>query len=272
MALYAIGDLQGCYDPFATLLERIDFDPANDRLWLTGDLVNRGKQSLKTLRTVYKLRKRIKVVLGNHDLALLRLWKVGPSSRANSELREVLRAPDADELLNWLIDQPLIHRSKKYNAVLVHAGIPPGWSVDYACARGREVKKVLTGNRASAFLRDMYGELPAQWSPRLGGHDRLRFIVNAFTRMRMLDADGSLQFAYKGPPAAAEADLTPWFDVHKRAARSTRIVFGHWAALGYMRRKNLISLDTGCVWGRHLTALRIDKAKTRPISIECQCC
>ena len=272
MALYAIGDLQGCYEPFAALLEEIDFDPTCDRLWLTGDLVNRGKQSLRTLRAVHALRKRVRVVLGNHDLALLRLWKAGDGRRGNAELREILAAPDADELLNWLIEQPLVYRSKKHNAVLVHAGIPPGWSIDFALARSREVGKVLTSRKAADFLGAMFGATPARWSSHLSGHDRLRYIVNAFTRMRMIDADGNLDLTYSGPPQGGDDDLTPWFDVGKRAARSTLIVFGHWAALGYMRRRNLIALDSGCVWGRHLTALRIGQDKARPVSVRCRCC
>ena len=272
MALYAIGDLQGCYDPFAALLERIDFDPARDKLWLTGDLVNRGKKSLKTLRAVHGLRKRIQVVLGNHDLALLKLWKTGKLARANAELREILQAPDADELLTWLCHQPLVHYSKKHNAALVHAGIPPGWSIEFSLARSREVSRVLTGEQAGEFLAAMFGSSPERWSARLCGHDRLRYIVNAFTRMRMIEQDGSLNLGYSGPPQEASNGLTPWFDVRKRSARSTLIVFGHWAALGYMRRKKLLALDSGCVWGRQLTALRLGSDKAAPVTVRCRCC
>ena len=272
LAIYAIGDLQGCYDPFARLLDRIGFDPTGDRLWLTGDLVNRGKDSLRTLRAVYQLRKRIQVVLGNHDLALLRLWQLGDIKKANAELREVLRAHDADELLSWLIGRPLVYRSKKHNAVLVHAGIPPGWSVDFAVARSDEVSKTLTGDGAADFLAAMYGSEPARWSPQLSGHDRRRFIVNALTRMRMVRADGSLELSYSGPPQRAPKELTPWFEARERMATSTQIVFGHWAALGYMRRSNLVALDSGCVWGRQLTALRIGDAKATPVTVRCQCC
>ncbi|MEM1264365.1 MAG: symmetrical bis(5'-nucleosyl)-tetraphosphatase [Pseudomonadota bacterium] len=271
MALYAIGDLQGCYDPFAELLDRLRFEPGHDRLWLTGDLVNRGKQSLQTLRRIYAMRRSVKVVLGNHDLALLRLWMTGTSTQRGNELKAIVNAPDGDEMLHWLLKQPLVRHSKKHNAVLVHAGIPPAWSVDYALARSRELSKVLTGDGAKQFFANMYGADPAQWNPKLRGHDRYRHIVNAFTRMRLVTRSGKLDLSFKGPPARAPEELKPWFEIRRRAARSTMIVFGHWAALGFVRRPNLLSLDTGCVWGRKLTAVRIDKARARPVAVQCRC-
>lgn len=271
MAVYAIGDLQGCYDPFAELLDRLQFDPENDRLWLTGDLVNRGKQSLQTLRHIYRMRRSVKLVLGNHDLALLRLWMTGTSAQRASELKAIVKAPDGDEMLDWLLRQPLVRRSKKYNAVLVHAGIPPAWSVDYALARSREVSDVLTGTDGKDFFANMFGSKPAAWNRKLKGYDRYRHIVNAFTRMRLVTPSGALDLSYSGPPQRAPGKLVPWFEVPDRAAASTKIVFGHWAALGYLQRRNLLSLDTGCVWGRQLTAVQIDKKNARPVAIQCRC-
>ncbi len=269
MAVYAIGDLQGCYDPFCRLLDAIAFDPERDRLWLVGDLVNRGEQSLEVLRTVYQLRRRVRVVLGNHDLALLRLWLADERSRTNADLNRVLDAPDAEQLLDWLRHRPLLRLSEKHNAALVHAGIPPSWSIKFAKARAREVQQVLRSDDAGEFLANMFGSEPSRWSNDLSGDERLRFIVNAFTRMRTVRADGSLDLSFSGPPESAPTELAPWFEVAKRPARSTRIIFGHWSALGLVRRKSLLGLDTGCVWGRELTAVRIDKPNRHPVQISC---
>ncbi len=269
MAVYAIGDLQGCYDSLQRLLEKLSFDFNNDTLWLTGDLVNRGPKSLKTLRFVHNNRQQIRTVLGNHDFHLLKS-SLGKPRNAPLDLQRILRADDCDELLAWLREQPLVHFDEAMNTALVHAGIPPGWSIATALKRSQEVSSVLSSDRWPKFISKLYGNEPSHWSGRLKGAARLRYIVNALTRMRMLETDGSLNLRFSGPPQKAGKRLIPWFDVRKRRARDTRIVFGHWSSLGLHIEKNLISLDTGCVWGRRLTAIRLDK-ESAPIKVNCAC-
>lgn len=263
MAVYAIGDLQGCYDPFRRLLDNCKFDPSTDRLWLAGDLVNRGPKSLKTLRYVRSLGKSVKVVLGNHDLHLLALaHDVGVKRNRFDSMWKILAASDGEELLDWLRHQPLAHYSKKLNTLMVHAGLPPRWTVRKTLRRAAEVETMLQSADYEAFLEQMYGNTPDKWSGKLQGNDRLRFIINVLTRARMLKNDGRLDFSYSGPPASAKRGLTPWFDTPDPAWAGSRIVFGHWSALGLIVRDDLISLDTGCVWGRELTAVRLtDKPK-----------
>ena len=269
MAVYAIGDLQGCYDSFQHLLDKLKFDPAKDRLWLTGDLVNRGPKSLKTLRFVRSLGKSAKVVLGNHDLHLLAVaHDIGDSTDRFGSLAKILKADDRDELLDWLRRRPLAHHSKKLNTLLVHAGLPPQWSVAKTLARAREVESKLHGRNYVKFLGKMYGNSPNRWSGDLRGNKRLRFIVNCLTRIRMVDRKGRLDFEHKGPPNVARKGLKPWFEVEDPAWEGTRIVFGHWSALGLIINSDLICVDTGCVWGRQLTAVQIGK---RPKVIQVKC-
>ncbi len=259
MATYAIGDLQGCYDPFQRLLDEMRFDPDRDTLWLTGDLVNRGPKSLKTLRFVRSLGDSVVTVLGNHDLHLLALAEgVVKYTRRFQTLKGILNAPDLDELADWLRTRPLAHYSKDMDTLLVHAGTHPLWSVKKTLARAREVETALRGESHLKLLTNMYGDTPNAWSGNLSGMSRLRFIINTLTRMRMLTVDMSLNFAATGQPWRARRNLTPWFEVKDRAAADTRIVFGHWSALGLIVLPNLVSLDTGCVWGRQLTGVRID--------------
>ncbi len=260
MAQYAIGDLQGCYDPFRRLLDKISFDPAQDRLWLTGDLVNRGPQSRKTLRYVKSLGKSALTVLGNHDLHLLALANdIRFSDNRFDSLWKILGKEDCDELIDWLRFRPLAHYSKKLNTLMVHAGVPPKWSVKKTLARAAEVEAALQSDDYVSFLKEMYSNKPAQWSGKLDGNARLRYIVNALTRMRMLDQHGGLEFTFSGPPENAPDRLTPWFDVKTAKWHGTRIVFGHWSALGLIVESGLIAVDTGCVWGRQLTAVRLNK-------------
>ncbi len=271
MAVYAIGDVQGCYDPLRRLLDKIRFDPASDRLWLAGDLVNRGPKSLKTLRFLYGLRDSVVTVLGNHDLHLLVIAHERDAGRRSASLsmKPILRADDRDELIDWLGTRPFIHYDESLDTVLVHAGILPQWDLATAMARAAEAEKVLRGKRPSKLLARLYGNEPDRWQDDLKGIPRLRFIVNSLTRMRMITRKGRLDFSYTGPPASAPAKLTPWYRMPGRALAGTRIVFGHWAALGLLREADLVCLDTGCVWGRRLTALRLD-AEASPVKVKCR--
>ena len=269
MAIYAIGDIQGCYDPFRNLLDEIQFDPDQDQLWLTGDLVNRGPKSLKTLRFVQSLGDSVVTVLGNHDLHLLALaeGKVD-GARRFATLQKTLRAPDLEELTDWLRHRPLAHFDKSMNTLLVHAGTHPGWTARQTVALAREVESVLQSDNYPVLLAKMYGNTPTTWSDKHTGYKRLRFIINCLTRMRMLTAKGRLNFSHAGSAyLSASRKLQPWFAQANRAAEDTRIVFGHWSALGLVVLPNLVSLDTGCVWGRQLTAVRLDKKTPRVIQV-----
>ena len=260
MAVYAIGDIQGCYDPFMHLLDAIEFDPDKDTLWLAGDLVNRGPKSLKTLRFVKSLGKSAITVLGNHDLHLLALSQdlIANTKRFDS-LSKTLNAPDLDELIDWLRCRPLAHYDEELDTLLVHAGTLPAWSVKKTMRRAAEVERRLRAPDYGRLLSKMYGNRPSQWSGKLKGYNRLRFIINTLTRMRMLTLDGRLRMAFSGPPWKTRGKLLPWFEFEPNAWGDTRIVFGHWSQLGLIVLPNLVSLDTGCVWGRQLTAVRLDK-------------
>lgn len=268
MAVYAIGDIQGCYDPLARLLDELAFEPASDTLWLTGDLVNRGPKSLKTLRFVKSLGDSAVTVLGNHDLHLLALaaGQVDAGQRFAS-LDRVLDAPDCEELIDWLRLRPMAHYDASLGTLLVHAGTHPDWSVEQTLSLAAEVETALRDDNYRALLRKMYGNSPRQWSEQLTGKKRLRFIINCLTRMRMLTHKKRMNYAYTGPPFRARKDLLPWFRFEPRAAQDTRIVFGHWSALGLIVLPSLISLDTGCVWGGQLTAVRLDKKSPRVIQV-----
>ncbi len=271
MAVYAIGDLQGCYDPFRQLLDELAFEPASDTLWLTGDLVNRGPKSLKTLRFVKSLGNAVCTVLGNHDLHLLALAAGNNNNKQRLEsLGNILKAPDRDELLDWLRRRPLAHYDESLDTLMVHAGVHPDWSVPQTLAYATEVETCLQAADYALFLAKMYGNTPSTWSKKLRGYSRLRFIVNCLTRMRMLTAKGRLNFSHSGPPFYGPRKLLAWFDFEGPATAATRVVFGHWSSLGLIVLPKLISLDTGCVWGRQLTAVRLDKKKLRVIQVEGQ--
>ena len=259
MTTWAIGDLQGCLEPTQRLLDAIKFDPARDRLWFCGDLVNRGGESLGTLRLVHSLRDNCVVTLGNHDLSLLAIAErdADEQRKVNPDLQAILFADDRDELLAWLRTQPLLHADRELGWAMVHAGLAPKWTVSMAERHAREVEARLRGDDRRKLLRNMYGDEP-MWSPRLGGIERERAIINVFTRMRYCSPRGRIDFGEKGPPGTQQAGLYPWYAVPGRVERELRIVCGHWSALGLFIGHGVHAIDTGAVWGGKLTALRLD--------------
>lgn len=262
MATYAIGDLQGCYKSFRLLLNEIAFNPQQDTLWLAGDLVNRGKGSLDVLRYVADLGDSCKQVLGNHDIHLLAAALGLRKQRKSDTLEKIIKAPDADQLLKWLGQQPLLHHDKELGFVMVHAGIPPIWSLKKAKALAAEVEAELRSKRQREFLKNVFGNKPAYWSDDLQGYDRYRSIINYFTRMRFCKADGSLEFKSKNKISDAPEGYAPWYDYPSKVLKKAEILFGHWAALeGDTGIDKIHALDTGCVWGNRLTAMRLDDRK-----------
>ena len=257
MATYAVGDLQGCFEPLERLHASVAFDRSRDRLWLVGDLVNRGPDSLACLRFVRSLGDAAVSVIGNHDFHLLCVAEGVEPRKKRDTLDEVLAAPDRAELLAWLRTRPLMHVEGDF--ALVHAGLLPQWTVTQARALAAEVESELRGSRYREFLARLYGDEPDRWSEELAGMDRLRVIVNAMTRLRVCDASGAMRLEFKGEPGEATEDgWTPWFDMPARRSIDHAIVCGHWSALGVCTRPDLLSLDSGCVWGRGLTAVRLE--------------
>lgn len=259
MATYAIGDIQGCYAELKTLLTQIRFNPAADRLWFVGDLVNRGPDSLGVLRLVKALGNAAIIVLGNHDLHLLAVAAGIEKIHRSDTLQEILNAPDRDNLLAWLRAQRLIYRENKF--VLLHAGLLPDWTVTQAQQLAGEVETELRGQNYVNFLQHMYGNQPRVWRDDLSGFDRLRVITNAFTRMRICTAAGKMELKFKAEPQNIPAGYYPWFDVPGRANADAIIICGHWSALGLKITPNVIALDTGCLWGGALTAIRLEDRK-----------
>ncbi len=271
MGTYVLGDLQGCYDELRALLDRLGFDPALDRAWFVGDLVNRGPKSLECLRFVRGLGDSAVAVLGNHDLHLLAV-AAGNTAKHNGDtgLGAVLAAPDRDELLHWLRHRPLLHRDETLGFTMIHAGLPPQWDVATAAACAREVETQLQGDDHLAYFLDMYGNKPRRWDPALKGMKRLRFITNCFTRLRYCAMDGTLALKEKGPPGSQAAGTIPWYTHPARASRGERIVFGHWSTHGYAALHNVWAIDTACLWGGALTALRIDGPVPEPSHYRCR--
>lgn len=257
MATYAIGDIQGCYDSLRRLLDLCAFDPAADRLWLVGDLVNRGPKSLETLRLIKSLGPAAVTVLGNHDLYLLMVAEGGAKFRGKDDtIQAILDAPDCVELLAWLRCQPLCFTEGDY--CLVHAGLLPQWTAARARELSREVEVALQGPDYREFILNLWGSEPAGWSDDLTGWPRLRVIVNAMTRMRFCTRAGTMEFKVKGKLANAPAGHLPWFDLPNRQSADAVLVTGHWSALGLKITPNLLALDSGCLWGGHLSALRLE--------------
>ncbi len=259
MSDYAIGDIQGCYSALQQLLLHIDFNEHQDRLWFVGDLVNRGRESLAVLRFVKQLPVTPRITLGNHDLHLLNhLFGDQPRLNPDDTLDEILAAPDALELGHWLRQQSILYHDPELDIVMCHAGINPAWDLPQATACARELEQALSGPGYADFFKHMYGNQPDHWSPDLTGNDRLRVICNYFTRMRFCDVNGHLSLAYKGTVEHAPAGLYPWYAVPNRHDIPADIVFGHWAALkGKCPHPRIYALDTGCLWGGELTALRL---------------
>ncbi|MET0536200.1 MAG: symmetrical bis(5'-nucleosyl)-tetraphosphatase [Steroidobacter sp.] len=270
MAVYAIGDVQGCDDEFAQLLRELDFSPSRDTLWLVGDLVNRGPRSLEVLRRVKAFGDSAISVLGNHDLHLLALvLSPHEPTKSKDTLNTVLNAPDRDELLHWLRHRPMLHHDAKLGYTMVHAGLAPQWDLAQAQSCARELETVLRDeNQCRELFANMYGDKPDRWSNDLRGMERLRFITNCLTRLRYCRPDGTLELKFKGEVKDAPKQLMPWFKVPDRRTRDARIVFGHWSALGYYDDDGVLAIDTGCVWGEKLCAVRLDQ-KTPPRFVPC---
>lgn len=255
MATYAIGDIQGCYHAFQALLTRIQFDPKVDKLWLVGDLINRGSGSLEVLRWCYAHQASLQVVLGNHDLHALVVANGITKAHKSDTFDALFAADDREVLLDWLRHQRLIYQEDNY--LMVHAGLLPQWTAEQALAYAAEVEATLQGAAYLDFLKHMYGNLPNVWSDTLVGMDRLRVITNAMTRLRVCTLQGAMEFNFKGELDDVPSGFVPWFDVPTRVTRDVQVIFGHWSALGLQQRSNVYALDTGCLWGGQLTAMNI---------------
>jgi bis(5'-nucleosyl)-tetraphosphatase (symmetrical) len=268
MAVWAIGDLQGCYGPTQRLLEKIRFDPAQDTLWFCGDLVNRGGESLETLRLVHSLREHCVVVLGNHDLSLLAIAERTPDDqrKVNPDLQRVLFADDRDAMIDWLRACPLLHVDRELGWMMIHAGLAPKWTCEFAEKHAREVERRLRSDGYRKLLKNMYGDYPA-WTPALRGIERERAIINIFTRMRYCSPRGKIAFDEKGAPGTQAPGLYPWYEVPGHAARALKIVCGHWSTLGLFIGHGVHAIDTGAVWGGKLTALQIDSDDLRIVQV-----
>ena len=269
MALYAVGDLQGCLRAFEALLERINFNKNADRLWLTGDLVNRGSNSYETLLLIRDLGDSVNCVLGNHDISFLRIYSGKGTPPADGSLDSLLKSRECGELYEWMRHLPLIHRDTQRKLLLVHAGLLPQWSIRDAIALAREVEDRLRGPSHVAFLDSLFNQGASRWRDDLCASDRLRFIVNALTRIRFCDEDGHLALRESGSPGSQPAGYFPWFDLDNRREAGWRVLFGHWSALGLMVRKDVLGLDSGCVWGGQLTACRLSPTPEKIYSVQC---
>ncbi len=267
MAIYAIGDIQGCYDQLLTLLDFIQFDKKSDQLWFAGDLVNRGPKSLETIRFVKSLGSSAVTVLGNHDLHLLATAFKQRKPHKKDSLTTILHAPDCDELLYWLRHQPLFHYNDDY--CLLHAGLPPQWDFANTKAMANKAEKILQGDDHIEFFKNMYGDKPDKWHSDLKGMEKIRFIVNCFTRIRYCDKSGRLDFNHSGPLGSQPQHLIPWFEAPNRQSTDMKIIFGHWSTLGYHQSDNCYGIDTGCLWGGQLTAIKLGK-KVKRFSIDCK--
>ncbi len=268
MSVYAIGDIQGCFSELEQLLDKINFNSNADQLWFVGDLVNRGPQSLETIQFVRALGDSAKFVLGNHDIHLIACHAGVQICKSKSSLNQILHHQEADEIINWLRFQPLLHHDSKLNWLMVHAGLIPQWDLATAQTCAVEIETELRSAHYAQFLKHAYGDTPNQWDLQLPKHDRWRVILNAFTRLRLCDKQGRMDFSYKGMLGKQEKHLLAWFDV-PRKSEDLNIIFGHWSALGLKQADNLLGLDTGCLWGSQLTAARIDCNPVTLHQIDC---
>lgn len=268
MSTYAIGDIQGCFTQLKELLIKLNFKSDKDKLWFAGDIINRGPDSLKTIRFIKSLEDNAITVLGNHDLHLLAVANGRKKQSKKDTIQDILNATDSQKLLDWLIQRPLLHYQKKHHVCMSHAGLFPGWTLDQALANATEVEKILQGSKAHEFFHHMYGDKPSKWSDHLEGWDRLRFITNAFTRMRYIKEDMKLSLKEKGSPGKQANNIHPWF-MFERADEDLNILFGHWSTLKNPKIDFLHPLDTGCLWGGKLTALKISKKMSQRTSVKC---
>jgi bis(5'-nucleosyl)-tetraphosphatase (symmetrical) len=268
MAVYAIGDLQGCIDPLRSLLDEVKFDPVSDWLWFVGDLVNRGPQSLDVLRFVKSLPNALSV-LGNHDLHLLAVAAGQAPQKKQDTFDSVLAAPDRDELLHWLRQLPLLHHDAALGYTLVHAGMLPQWDLALARRLSDEACAFIRRSDKNDLFTHMYGDTPDAWDDDLAGWARLRLIINGFTRLRYCDRNGRMDLRPKGAPGKQAPHLMPWFEVPDRRGRDLRIVFGHWSTLGVWNAGGVIGIDSGCVWGGQLTAVRLDRDPASFTALSC---
>jgi bis(5'-nucleosyl)-tetraphosphatase (symmetrical) len=267
MSIYAIGDIQGCYDDLLRLLRKINFDKKTDQLWFVGDLVNRGPKSLETLRFIKSLGDAAVTVLGNHDLHLLAVAYKASPVRAKDTIKPILEAKDKKELLDWLRHRPLFHYSDDF--CMLHAGLPPQWDFATTKKMAAKIEAELRGSHYLKFFKSMYGNEPDIWSDKLKGVEQLRFAVNCFTRMRFCDAQGRLDFKYSGELGSQPKHLKPWFDLPNRKNSHLKIIFGHWSAIGYHHSQNTHVIDSGCLWGGQLTALKLGRKMER-FSVGCK--
>jgi bis(5'-nucleosyl)-tetraphosphatase (symmetrical) len=269
---YAVGDIQGCYEPLHQLLQKLRFSADRDVLYFVGDLVNRGPQSLAVLRFVRALGANARTVLGNHDLHLLaHHFDPARALRDGDTLQEVLAAPDREQLMDWLIQQPLLIRDDGQNDVFLHAGLVPQWTVDEALRNATDAMTALRAAPAD-FLAQMYGNKPDKWNVSLPATERRRFTINVLTRLRYCASDGTINLKLKGAPSKVEAPWRPWFEHETRRSNDVRIIFGHWSTLGFIQRTNVLALDTGCIWGGALTAVNLDDPDAPPIQQPCKAC
>jgi len=270
MAVYVIGDIQGCFDELQELVEYIEFDPKQDQLWFVGDLVNRGPKSLETLRWVKSLGNAAVTVLGNHDLHLLAAHAGIKEISSTSSLYPLLQANDADELIEWLRKQPILMYNPSLQFAMVHAGLAPQWNIDDALKYAKEIETILCSKNYTDFLQNMYGDKPDHWDESLKGWERLRTITNFMTRVRYCTDKGVMSFSDKGPPGTQSAHMKPWFETTARKSQDATIVFGHWSTLGYVHDHNIIATDTGCLWGGLLTAIKIGRENLTIYQLNCE--
>ena len=269
MATWAIGDVQGCLSSLTQLLDKIAFRPETDELWMVGDLVGRGPDPCGVLDLLISLEGCVVCVLGNHDLHLLAASFGLQQVKAEDNLLPVLQHPGRAKYINFLLKQQLIHFSADINWVMAHAGVYPWWSLSESLKHAGEVSSVLKGRNPESFLEHMYGDHPVNWDPKLSGEDRLRFITNVFTRMRLCDERGRLDLKHKSSPASAPVGFLPWFDYENRGLADTRVVFGHWSTLGLVQKPRYLGLDSGCIWGGRLSAVHLESEHVNIISVPC---
>lgn len=264
MSIYAIGDVQGCFDELMRLLDKIQFNENSDKLWFVGDLVNRGDNSLETLRFIKNLGSSAITVLGNHDIHLLVTANFPEKIKRKDTMQAIFAAPDCEELVNWLRKQPLFHYENGFG--LLHAGLPPQWNLAQTQAMAKLAQQALQTDNYANLLAELYGNLPDIWSENLTGLEKIRFIINCFTRMRFCDKNGRLNFENSGELGSQPSNLKPWFELPQRKTADVKLIFGHWSALGFYQSHNCYAIDTGCVWRRELTALRLDDLKRFSVS------